>query len=57
MKEDRRRDACATGYSSKPLAVVLLSGGLDSCVAAAAASRDFELALFHGNYGQRTVGR
>jgi 7-cyano-7-deazaguanine synthase len=41
----------------KPLAVVLLSGGLDSCVAAAAARRDFEVALFHGNYGQRTVGR
>ena len=35
----------------------MLSGGLDSCVAAAAARRDFELALFHANYGQRTLAR
>jgi len=40
-----------------PLAVVLLSGGLDSCVTAAVARRDFELALFHANYGQRTLAR
>jgi 7-cyano-7-deazaguanine synthase len=40
-----------------PLAVVLMSGGLDSCVAAAAARQDFELACFHANYGQRTVHR
>ena len=39
------------------LAVVLLSGGLDSCVTAAVASQDFELALLHLNYGQRTVNR
>lgn len=43
--------------ASKPLAVVMLSGGLDSCVAAAAARRDFEPAFFHANYGQRTVAR
>lgn len=42
---------------SKPLAIVMLSGGLDSCVTAAAARRDFELALFHANYGQRTLAR
>jgi 7-cyano-7-deazaguanine synthase len=35
----------------------MLSGGLDSCVATAAARRDFELALFHANYGQRTLAR
>ena len=40
-----------------PLAVVLLSGGLDSCVAAAMARQNFELALFHANYGQRSVAR
>ncbi len=40
-----------------PLAVVLLSGGLDSCVTAAAARQEFDLALFHANYGQRTVAR
>jgi 7-cyano-7-deazaguanine synthase len=41
----------------KPLAVVLLSGGLDSCVAAAVARQDYELALFHANYGQRALSR
>lgn len=42
---------------SRPLAVVLMSGGLDSCVTAAAARQDFALALCHANYGQRTVAR
>ena len=41
----------------KPLAVVLMSGGLDSCVTAAAARQNFDLAAFHGNYGQRAVHR
>lgn len=40
-----------------PLAVVLLSGGLDSCVTAAVARQEYELALLHANYGQRTVTR
>ncbi len=43
--------------TGKPLAVVLLSGGLDSCVAAAVARQRFDLALFHANYGQRTLSR
>jgi len=42
---------------TKPRAVVLLSGGLDSCVAAAVARRKFEPAFCHANYGQRAVGR
>ena len=42
---------------SPPLAVVLASGGLDSCVTAAVARRDFDLALFHANYAQRTLMR
>jgi len=46
-----------TASASKPLAVVLMSGGLDSCVTAAVARQNFELAAFHGNYGQRTVER
>jgi len=42
---------------SKTLAVVLASGGLDSCVTAAAARREFDLAMFHANYGQRSLER
>jgi 7-cyano-7-deazaguanine synthase len=42
---------------TRPYAVVLASGGLDSCVAAAVARREYELALCHANYGQRTVAR
>jgi len=39
----------------KPLAVVLLSGGMDSLTATGMARRDgFDLALIHFNYGQRT---
>lgn len=41
----------------KPLAVILASGGLDSCVAAALARREYDLAMCHANYGQRTVAR
>jgi len=44
--------------ASKPLAVVSLSGGLDSCVAAAVARAEgFELALLHADYGQLTEAR
>jgi len=43
--------------SGRPLAVVLASGGMDSCVAVALASRDRELALLHASYGQRTAAR
>ena len=39
------------------IAVVLLSGGLDSCVTAAMASLDHELALLHLDYGQLTAER
>lgn len=41
----------------KELAVVTLSGGMDSCVTAAIASQQYELALLHINYGQRTEKR
>ena len=40
------------------IAVVLVSGGMDSCVTAAIAAEDHdELALLHVNYGQRTEAR
>jgi 7-cyano-7-deazaguanine synthase len=40
-----------------PHAVVLLSGGMDSCVCAALAARDCHAAAVHVSYGQRTEGR
>lgn len=40
-----------------PIAVVLLSGGMDSCVTVALAARGNELALLHSSYGQRTEAR
>ena len=42
---------------AKSRAVVLLSGGMDSCVCAALAARDFEAAAVHISYGQRTEER
>src|SRR2546428_12032350 len=41
----------------KQRAVVLLSGGMDSCVCAALASRDYAAAAVHISYGQRTQPR
>jgi 7-cyano-7-deazaguanine synthase len=43
--------------SSKSRAVVLLSGGMDSCVSAALAVRDYDAAAVHIRYGQRTEER
>jgi 7-cyano-7-deazaguanine synthase len=42
---------------SKPLAVVLVSGGMDSCVTASIADLEYNLAFLHINYGQRTERR
>ncbi len=41
----------------KGRAVVLASGGMDSCVTIAMAREEYEPALLHLNYGQRTEGR
>jgi 7-cyano-7-deazaguanine synthase len=38
-------------------AVILVSGGMDSCTTAAIAAEDYELAFLHLNYGQRTEKR
>jgi len=43
--------------ANKSRAVVLLSGGMDSCVCAALAVRDYEAAAVHVSYGQRTEER
>jgi 7-cyano-7-deazaguanine synthase len=42
---------------AKQRAVVLLSGGMDSCVCAALAARDNDAAAVHVSYGQRTEAR
>ncbi|MEW5975557.1 MAG: 7-cyano-7-deazaguanine synthase QueC [Acidobacteriota bacterium] len=41
----------------RELAVVLVSGGMDSCVCAAIAHQEFDLAFLHVSYGQRTAQR
>lgn len=41
----------------KGTAIVLVSGGMDSCLCAAIASKKFNLAFLHVNYGQRTQKR
>lgn len=42
---------------NKKLAVIAVSGGMDSCVTAAIASLNYNLAFAHFNYGQRTEKR
>ena len=41
----------------KDLAIVLVSGGMDSCVTTAIANTQYQLALLHVNYNQRTESR
>jgi len=43
--------------AEKPKAIVLLSGGMDSCVTAAIANQTHQLALLHVSYGQKTERR
>jgi len=58
VKDDSMNETLNTpGLADKPLAIVLASGGMDSCVATAIASRDYRLAMLHVAYGQRTEGR
>jgi len=38
-------------------AIVLVSGGMDSCVTAAIANKDYDLIFLHANYHQRTEKR
>lgn len=39
------------------LAIVAVSGGMDSCVTAAIANKNYKTAFLHVNYGQRTEAR
>jgi 7-cyano-7-deazaguanine synthase len=43
--------------NKKNIAVITVSGGLDSCVTAAIAEQDYEIAFAHFNYGQKTEKR
>lgn len=43
--------------TAKPKAIVLLSGGMDSCVTTAMAARECRLAALHSSYGQLTEAR
>ncbi len=43
--------------TARPRAIVSLSGGMDSCVCAALAARDYEPCALHVSYGQRTEAR
>jgi 7-cyano-7-deazaguanine synthase len=49
------RSMANSGKNAK--AVVLLSGGMDSCVTAAIARLTHDVALLHASYGQRTARR
>jgi 7-cyano-7-deazaguanine synthase len=44
-------------HSNQSRAIVLLSGGMDSCVCGALAARDYSAAALHISYGQRTEDR
>lgn len=42
---------------SKQKAIILVSGGMDSCVTAAIANQNYQMVFLHINYGQRTEQR
>ena len=42
---------------TRPKAIICLSGGMDSCVCAALAARDFDVYALHFSYGQRTESK
>lgn len=50
-------DKRMTNNQQRNIAIVLASGGMDSCVTIAMAAEEFEPALLHVNYGQRTQTR
>src|SRR4029077_14829663 len=54
---NNKEEGCLLAMSRRPKAVVLLSGGMDSCVTASIARETHDLALVHASYGQRTERR
>ena len=50
-------NAMSNSIPNRTRALVLLSGGMDSCVCAALAARDHRAAAVHVSYGQRTEER
>jgi len=50
-------NSASNAARNRSRAVVLLSGGMDSCVCAALAARDHQAAAVHISYGQRTEER
>ncbi len=57
QSEINNQQSFVMSTSKQSRAVVLLSGGMDSCVCAALAARDHEAAAVHVSYGQRTEER
>lgn len=57
MKSFSPRRHGVTEKTGRERAVVLLSGGMDSCVCAALAARESNAAAVHISYGQRTEAR
>src|SRR5271169_736783 len=57
MVSNAASTATSNASSERSRAVVLLSGGMDSCVCAALAARDHEAAAVPVSYGQRTEER
>jgi len=57
--EPSRPIGSARSAGEHPLAIVLISGGMDSCVTAAIANQDYprRMAFLHFCYGQRTESR
>ena len=50
-------DQFETEFTRRAKAVVLLSGGMDSCVTAAIARQSHRVAFLHASYGQLTQRR
>src|SRR5689334_653692 len=53
----RVKSSAPDNMTEKSKAVVLVSGGMDSCVTAAMARTSHQLAFLHAGYGQRTERR